>query len=79
MVAVYKTKTEERMAAIERKEQKMWDDRNAARKERSEQIGRLRALRLSKDVEALSSAGSTGKKPAKNAAGQMPKAYRRVS
>jgi len=79
MVAVYKTKTEERMAAIERKEQKMWDDRNAARKERSEQIGRLRALRLSKDVENLDSTGSVGTKTATRAEGQMPKAYRRVS
>lgn len=79
MVAVYKTKTEERMAAIERKEKKMWDDRDAARKERSEQIGRLRALRLAKEVENSDLTGPAGKKPANRAGGQMPKAYRRVS
>ena len=71
----FKTKTEERLAKIQRKEQKMREDLALARKERSEQTGRLRALRLAKEAEEKEMEEQTSKKKTS----RLPQAYRKAS
>lgn len=69
----FKTKTEERLATIQLKEQKMRDDLALVRKERSEQTGRLRALRLAKKAEEEELEATPVKK---DKATRLPQAYR---
>jgi|GEM_PF-4525296 len=72
----FRTKTEERLAMIQKKEQQMRDDVASARKERSERTGRLRALRLAKEAEEQEPEVTPTKK---KKAAPMPQAYRTAS